>query len=152
MRGLSPLSGERCQSKKTWLIQPPNMTLEEDFVVKEKSQTLESQLLLWTLETPPMEGIWRRRQSRGRRWRERKIRFAGHKEVHQRHYPGMLQTTVGSLTWFPTWWQVVLDPKVRLRRLHSANTLPINEIFKFPANFSLWTAGLWWSRHLWRQR
>ena len=145
MRGLSPLSGERCQSKKTWLTQPPNMTFEEDFIVKEKSQTLESQLLLWTLETPPMEGIWRRRQSRRRRWRERK-------EVHQRPNHGMLQTTVGSHLWSPTWWQVVLDPKIRLRRLHSANTLSINEIFKFPANFSLWTAGLWWSRHLWRRR
>ena len=31
---------------------------------------------------------------------------------------------------------------------HSANTLPINAIFKFPVNFFLWTAGLWWSRHL----
>ena len=40
----------------------------------------------------------------------------------------MLQTTVGSLIWSPTWWQVVLDPKIRLRRLHSANTLPINKI------------------------
>ena len=27
----------------------------------------------------------------------------------------MLQTTVGSHLWFPTWWQVVLDPEVRLR-------------------------------------
>ena len=129
MRGLSPLSGERCQSKKTWSIQPPNMTFEEDFILKEKSQTLESQLLLWTMETPPMEGIWRRRQSRRRRWRERKIRFARRKAVYQRPNHGMLQTTVGSLIWSPTskqcteyeWilegfenWQPVIDLNRRI--------------------------------------
>ena len=56
MRGLSPLSGERCQSKKTWLTQPPNMTFEEDFIVKEKSQTLESQFLLWDIGNPSHGG------------------------------------------------------------------------------------------------
>ena len=47
----------------------------------------------------------------------------------------MLQTTVGSHLWSPTWWQVVLDPKVRLRRLHSANTLPINANFQVSGEF-----------------
>ena len=54
------------------------MTFEEDFIVKEKSQTLECQFLLWTLETLSHGGNWTEKtvMEKKKKREEEKIRLA----------------------------------------------------------------------------
>ena len=124
------------------------MTFEEDFIVKEKSQTLESQFLLWDIGNPSHGGNSTEKTVKKKKMKREEASTTAAQRISSETLPWYVTNHRGEPPMVPHLVAGGLRPRSPPPTPHSANTLPINAIIKFPVNFFLWTAGLWWSRPL----